>query len=44
MAVRIEVIGVGWSAGNQNSAIPDTLELVVEPVELDDMMAINGNL
>lgn len=37
-------IGAGRLAGTGNSAIPDTLALVVEPVELDVMMESKGKL
>lgn len=33
-------IGAGWTTWTRESVIPDTLVLVVEPVELDGMTAI----
>lgn len=43
VAVWIVGIDAGWSMGTRDSVIPDTLASVVEPVELEDMMAVGGN-
>lgn len=43
VAVRAGVTGTGSLAGTRDSASPDTLESVADPVELfNDMMEVEG--
>lgn len=44
VAMWIEVFDADLSAWTRDSAIPDTLVSVAEPAELDDIMAIEGEL